>query len=538
MATTRARRKKAGNLKSGKRPKAKTKKPRPPGRMWEDHEWHQLLAYIQWSAEAENDFWDEAFPLFNKAVGSEFTRTQIRKKLARECPKYLHEINMTWKDILTQGLRDLSLPVYAKEEVERLLDELRHSEPSSYNGSTEIAKKEREKGHDGHQATKKGTRNSRVGSAAYKNNPGAINVPEHSEDELSSFIPPNDAVRSAGDMPIQRAETPRIQMCDGRPDSQNKEITTLKNRNFLLANENIRLKEELRTFQQCKPDVEVMRGFEKMFEDIQSKSQSNRSFDMDKRGLQKENITGSYEALYSNIRDACLDLVQVDGELPERNRAFYRSAQSWAQRIFNKDLVTCIQDIHEEKLSKDELLTGLIARAVIELVFVPAFPDVLTTEDPTTDHYRGIILLFNGPDELHKADLSVLSSLMQNRKSEILENKERDLTELITRNLECFWTSQSTEQTAQQSPDGDVMMLDGLVCGSFLTSALDLKLELTGSLTRLKHFPVKPYLLKSKPAFFLFCFSRNAETKGWLQVEATVEEMQSLELAAKAIVLT
>ncbi|KAM0555855.1 hypothetical protein ACHAPJ_006254 [Fusarium lateritium] len=388
--------------------KAKKKSPKKEARVWQGPQWCTLLAHLEWSVKVKKDFWNEGFPRFNKAVGSPFTRTQVRGKLKREWGNYGRRIGRnTYNDAFKLGLRAYHLPKDVLDKVKTPLDSLHNSESSSCDTSIEVAAPRHEQECDGHQATTKGAsveprrivrlrtspRNLRAGGTGGKANPEVVEVPDDSEDELTSYRPADDATTRTNDMPSQRAETPGIQIWNDVIESKNKEIASLKNRIFLIENDKARLNDDLSELRRCDPDAEMKRRLEKMFDDSQARSQQNLSFDMDKRGLQKEQIVQYYETLYRNIHDACLDLVLVDGELPAQDFGFYYTAQSWACRTFNQDLGRCIQDIDMGRLSKCNVLMGLIAGAVIELVFVPAFLDVLSTPSPKAEFYRSKILL-------------------------------------------------------------------------------------------------------------------------------------------------
>ncbi|KAJ4252958.1 hypothetical protein NW762_010867 [Fusarium torreyae] len=449
MATTRQalRQQKTVDFDQKSKSKARTKAnasnkgPKKTPRGWEGQEWCTLLAHLEWSDKVKKDFWNEGFPRFNKAVGSPFPRNQVRGKLRREWGDYGRKTGQnTYNDAFERGLKAFDLPDDAMDRVKPPLDSPHDSESSSGNPSIEVATPRHEKERDGHQATTKGAtrkprrivrlrtspRNLRASGNRSKANPDVIEVMD-SEDELTSYLPPDDATTRRNEMLSQRAETPGTQILIDAIESKDKEMASLKNRIFSMENEKARLNDEIKELRRCNPDAEVKRRLEKMFDDLQAKSQRNLSFDMDKRGLQKERIVQSYETLYRNIHDACLDLVLVDGELPAQDFGFYYTAQSWAHKTFNQDIGRCIRDINMGRLSKLDVLMGLITRAVIERVFVPAFPNVLSTPSPMAEFYRNEILSYNGPDELHKVDLTSLFFLMHYRKSEILEIKERDL---------------------------------------------------------------------------------------------------------------
>ncbi|EWY85549.1 hypothetical protein FOYG_12699 [Fusarium oxysporum NRRL 32931] len=154
-----------------------------------------------------------------------------------------------------------------------------------------------------------------------------------------------------------------------------------------------------------------------------------------------------------------------------------------ASEIEKERLKDCIPRLKDSRNFKVELLLGLLASAVIEMVFELAFPAFIHPPNPIAEAYRQIIMDVAGVNELHRADCIVLPQVTDNSRAEIIQRKVKELERILYKHLDSFWAF----------PDNDNDNLEGVLrkkinFGSFLAPALELKLDLITTATRLKFF--------------------------------------------------
>ncbi|KAF5533796.1 hypothetical protein FPHYL_13558, partial [Fusarium phyllophilum] len=97
--------------------------------------------------------------------------------------------------------------------------------------------------------------------------------------------------------------------------------------------------------------------------------------------------------LYLNLDDtgALICNLSPDDSLPGQTSDFSELSHSWARRLSGKDMGGLLAHAQNTKIVKNKLLSCLLAVAIFETVFEPAFPDILCIDSPLFQQYRSLI---------------------------------------------------------------------------------------------------------------------------------------------------
>ncbi|KAF4967647.1 hypothetical protein FSARC_4842 [Fusarium sarcochroum] len=579
------------------------------GESWCDERWFKLLVYVEWCAMNGKSFWVDGLSSFVQDVGHSYTKKAIQGKLRRSCPKYLtHKFDE--KILLNSGVTYLNLPHDLHDRVQQVAGRIRQGGCNTSNGSSGRETAMNGGPHDtqnhklfhGSQASNETRRDEPDKTVSERNtepnDPASINVNQIlgrsmvQPNNLNAGVEPSndpqdrsDTERSGGNIPDRHSATRQMLKRTASSQFTQQEKSSLENHIFVLEEANSQLTREVKKLRHSKPDAQVRYYLEQHLRSTQEMVNRTKSPYREERELSKRSINRKCNLLFTNIRDACLDLTEVDNNLPGPEAQYDQRVQSWAHVAFYQDLRICLNCVSRGVLSKDYLLRGLISAAMIEYVFEPVFPDILNTESSASYPLRKYIVLKDGPDELHQADLYALESLVKGKESITIAQKAKALEDLVSKSLGPFCIMKSRDadrQLRQQSPDGNRGVLDlfrgmdtrsGLNLSGVLSSALKTKLDLTLNMTRLRYSFFSPedlfdgtkMRMLSKPsepstrsvyvkaclfpAFFLApprapdlsadeCVLEYDTRYNTYFVEATREEVASLELVAHAIVLT
>ncbi|RKL24742.1 hypothetical protein BFJ68_g743 [Fusarium oxysporum] len=407
-------------------------------RIWEHEETCQLLAHFQWSFSNGVDFWSVTFPKFQDNVQPTFTDDQAEKQLKHLSTQHGQmEGDNDYENLLEFGLESLNLP----EETSRDVDQFFNRIPDINAGRSEVG------GALAKWCTKRllilpdEEKDQSVGqadedSSAEPTQPTEVQQPSHGSSRLSS------ADQNADSPSPKRAETTVEQRSADYPSPDGREIWEIET--LLLASEieKERLKRELDAVVKYKPDARVQHILEQKLDYTVRRVYSSRFFNVEIPGMNGEKISRLYMMVFRNIQNACFGVCRDHPEALEEQTMRSDLAESWALMAFGQGLKDCIPRLKDSRNFKVELLLGLLASAVIEMVFEPAFPAFIHPPNPIAEAYRQIIMDFDS-----------------------------------------FWAF----------PDNDNDNLEEVLrkkinFGSFLAPALELKLDLITTATRLKFF--------------------------------------------------
>uniref|UniRef100_A0A0D2Y5U9 Uncharacterized protein n=1 Tax=Fusarium oxysporum (strain Fo5176) TaxID=660025 RepID=A0A0D2Y5U9_FUSOF len=383
-----------------------------------------------------------------------------------------------YENLLEFGLESLNLP----EETSRDVDQFFNRIPDINAGRSEVG------GALAKWCTKRllilpdEEKDQSVGqadedSSAEPTQPTEVQQPSHGSSRLSS------ADQNADSPSPKRAETTVEQRSADYPSPDGREIWEIET--LLLASEieKERLKRELDAVVKYKPDARVQHILEQKLDYTVRRVYSSRFFNVEIPGMNGEKISRLYMMVFRNIQNACFGVCRDHPEALEEQTMRSDLAESWALMAFGQGLKDCIPRLRDSRNFKVELLLGLLASAVIEMVFEPAFPAFIHPPNPIAEAYRQIIMDFAGVNELHRADCIVLPQVTDNSRAEIIQRKVKELERILYKHLDSFWAF----------PDNDNDNLEEVLrkkinFGSFLAPALELKLDLITTATRLKFF--------------------------------------------------
>ncbi|KAJ4252955.1 hypothetical protein NW762_010864 [Fusarium torreyae] len=592
-------------------------------RLWGDDHFQILLAHVEWCVINKKNLYQDAAPLFRKAVGRDYTDSAIRHKLRAECSSYLDD-KFSLHTLFNGGISYLNLPPALRSQVKQMASRIHQSEDSFSDDPSGQETETHEAHHDNlYSSALRDRRRSpetlfRESSASHELRRDIDNTNTSEQltelSDLSSEISeiPNEStatldnlndslellndprhhsstILGGGNIQHQCAETVNILKRKMESQFTQSEKSSLENRIFVLENENAHLTREVKRLRNSQPNANARNDLAQyLAQQLKSTRElvgRNKSTYMEEQRLTSRSIHRKYNVFHNNVRDACLDFAETNTHLCDPATKFDSLAQTWARRVFCQDLRDCLYSVSKDEFSKDHLITGLVVAAIFERVFEPVFPDILNTESPASHKYRKYLALKDGPDELHKADLYALQSLVDDKESVILAQKEKILEELILKSLEPLCNSKghgASQKARHQKPNGDHGGLSSsgpdmetnkrstLKLGGVLSAALKMKLDLTLSMTRLRFASFRPgdRFDETKmvrldgsvagsahvkaclfPALYLAPPRvRDLESDEYVQehdpryntffVEATREEVTSLELVAHAVVLT
>ncbi|KAJ4040140.1 hypothetical protein NW761_010628 [Fusarium oxysporum] len=460
-------------------------------RIWEHQETCQLLAHFQWSFSNGVDFLSVAFPKFQNTAQPTFTDDQAEKQLKHLSTRHGQmEGDNDYENLLEFGLELLNLP----EETSRDVDQFFNRIPDINAGRSEVGgalakwctkrllvsfmvSPEKLKAILPDEEKDQSVGQADEDSSAEPTQPTEVQPPSHRSSRLSS------ADQNADSPSPKRAETTVEQRSADYPSPDGREIWEIET--LLLASEieKERIKRELDAVVKYKPDARVQHILEQKLDYTVRRVYSSRFFNVEIPGMNGEKISRLYMMLFRNIQNACFDVCRNHPEAPEEQTMHSDLAESWALMAFGQGLKDCIPRLKDSRNFKAELLLGLLASAVIEMVFEPAFPAFIHPPNPIAEAYRQIIMDVAGVNELHRADCIVLPQVTDNSRAEIIQRKVKELERILYKHLDSFWAF----------PDNDNDNLEEVLrkkinFGSFLAPALELKLDLITTATRLKFF--------------------------------------------------
>ncbi|KAF5541848.1 hypothetical protein FMEXI_7772 [Fusarium mexicanum] len=437
-------------------------------RVWEHEETCQLLAHFQWSFSNGVDFWSVSFPKFQDAVQSTtFPDDQTEKQLKHLSSLYGQmEGDNDYENLLEFGLDSLNLP----EEISKDVDQFFNSIPDinadrseagglltkwcikrllvSFMVSPEKLKAilpDEEKGQTVSRADED--------SSAEPSQPTELHQSPHSSSRLSS------ADQYADSPSPMRAETTVEQRSADYPSSDGREICEIETRLLASEIEKERLKRELDAVVKHKPDARVQHTLEQTLNCAEARASRSRLFNVD------------------------IPVCREHPEAPEEQTTHSDLVESWALKAFGQEIKDCIPRLSGSQNFKVELLLGLLASAVIEMVFEPAFPAFIHPPNPIAEAYRRIIMDIDGINGLHQADCLVLPQVTANGRAETIQRKVKELERILYKHLNSFWAF-----TGIENENLEQVLRNKIAFGSFLAPALGLKLGLITTATRLKFF--------------------------------------------------
>ncbi|KAF5705912.1 hypothetical protein FMUND_11888 [Fusarium mundagurra] len=461
-------------------------------KIWEHEETCQLLAHFQWSFSNGVDFWSVSFPKFQDAVQpTKFTDDQAEKQLKHLSSRHGQmEGDNDYENLLEFGLDSLNLPEDISKNVDQFFNSIHdiNADRSQAGGvpakwclkrllvsfmvSPEKLKAilpDKEKDQTASQADED--------SSAEPSQPTEMQKPPRSSSYLSQ------ADQNADSPSPKRAETAVEQRSTDYPSSDGREIWEIDT--MLLASEieNERLKRELDAVVKHKPDARVQHYLERSLDFAQVRANRSRLFNVDVPGMTGKKISRMYMMVFRDIQNTCFEVCKEHPEAPEEQTMHSDLVESWALKAFGQESKDCIPRLKDSHNFKVELLQGLLASAVIEMVFEPAFPAFLHPPNPIAEAYRRIIMDIDGINGLHQADCIVLPQVTANRRAGIIRRKVKELKRILYKHLDFFWAFPGIENDKLEQ-----VLSERIKFGSFLEVALGFKLDLITTATRLKFF--------------------------------------------------
>ncbi|KAJ4127066.1 hypothetical protein NW768_008689 [Fusarium equiseti] len=337
------------------------------------------------------------------------------------------------------------------------------------------------------------------------------------------------------------------------------------------------LEGELRSLQKCKPDANVRHNLEQHLAATRAMIGEKKSRYRKTEELTLRDIGRRFLALSKAIRDFGLTNEEISDDLPDLESSFGPSVQSWALRTFGKHIRLCIYSVYNREFRKEGLLRGLVAAAINELIFEPVFPHIFNVHSQDTNIYRKYIVVRHGTEDLRHADHHVLKELARNKQTAMIEPTANNLADRISKNLEGLLSTKEEQPAQKQDLDGDLDMLfpesdldtTTLHLRSVLSQALALKIDLMMHMNRLRFFFFKPNDIWDarnmklddpssqpdegsnikaciSPAIYVAPKRETSRDAAILEfntrfntyfLEATKEEVQTLDLVSQAIVL-
>lgn len=97
--------------------------------------------------------------------------------------------------------------------------------------------------------------------------------------------------------------------------------------------------------------------------------------------------------LYLNLDDtgALICNLSPDDSLPGQPSEFSELSHNWARRLTGRDMSGLLAHAQNVKITKNKLVASLLAVGIFEIVFEPAFPEILWIESPLFQQYRNLI---------------------------------------------------------------------------------------------------------------------------------------------------
>ncbi|KAF5675424.1 hypothetical protein FCIRC_7408 [Fusarium circinatum] len=480
-------------------PRKKSEEKRVPGgrqqrqqRIWEHDETCQLLAHFQWSFSNGVDFWTTAFPKFQDTVQRSFTNEQAKKQLQHISSQHGQmEGEDDYANLFESGLDSLNLP----EDISRNVDQFLNRIPDSSAGQSEddrrakcclkrllvtfLVSSEKLKAI---LPNEEGAKNTGLVDQGSSVDAGQLMAEQQPSQASSPLGLTNQLV---GNQSPKRGEASVERDFVNPLPPDRREILEIETQLIASLIENERLKRELTEHYQ--PEAHVLQTLEEYWGNSHQRLRRTRNSHANNQGLSSKEISNMYLGLFWFMQNACSVACRDNSEAPEEQDSHSDLVESWALNTFRRDFKDCISQVRESKILKEKLLVGLVGSALIEMIFEPAFPAFLQAPNPVAEAYREQILHISSPNELHEADRNVLPQVICEHKPKIIKRKVDELERIICKHLDFFWVPPNgrTEDGGEVSrPDVDFR--------SFLEQALDFKLELTLTTTRLKYFYYEP----------------------------------------------
>ncbi|QPC71382.1 hypothetical protein HYE68_002134 [Fusarium pseudograminearum] len=488
-------------LKYGRGPKTQRKPTRTRDHSPAKDEYYRILAYVKWGVDNNLDFKHDACPMIKSAQFS--TYQQLRNKLYREWRKtYANRGGGKFSRLYENGLESLDLNEDELAKIEAFYKDIpspdalkcikdSHDENDSDRRTTDF----------GLPITESNTA-STVGGLDLQ--PFLLTIPLSTQDIAvqvagsaqpnGTTIPPNIVTlqrpsvtqipcKSAMNIKTSESELENeITSCKARELELETEIIRLKAREFDLENEIARLKNEyegLRSTCSNPVDAEVRHILQKQAKLDHRFAQREKKFDPDDPSMSKDHISDRFHVLFHRIQDTCSNVVN-----------------SWSHKAFRSELNKWRGTPAGGSMTAENLTVGLVGAAVIDLVFQPAFPDILSTRSVTANLYREFILRWGGAESLQRADFHMFGSLMENRKKTIIDAGAAEIADRIAKQLQQFQEPQHQHAEGWKPNDnGATIIYKDVKSSSFmdmLRRALNLKAEMTESASRLRFMYFMP----------------------------------------------
>ncbi|RSL46161.1 hypothetical protein CEP53_010443 [Fusarium sp. AF-6] len=461
---------------------------RKDGRVWSDSSRLQLLAYLNWCVTYRGNLLPTAGDHLRRVTGNSFTETQIRQKLRREWQN--HGLCDNFNEVFTQGTPSLNLSDQEQMEIQSIFSGLRHGPHELRSNTRETQTRSR--------AAPNTVRTSKAKSPAIrlkvtnKNSPirpetspqlldynagdegdgdSAVNLIEvpTTESELSSLCPsflsvPQSQTPTSSPVPSEKPSGDIAALQD--------EVLKLKGHNLTLQNRvsvletdhaEIRHLRESEKGDDIKYCTRMIYILEKRNKAKSTHSRNVKDFQAGRRRLPESTIMQEYTALYSSIINESQAFCE-DDESPRirNNNEDAHPARGWAMTASGWDLYPLLCYYNTEAIPSSRLVAALVGAGIFDLVFERAFPDVLGVESPLMDGYRRHILVKDGLEALHMADLAALESFTQRDvdgkarlKNQMIEEKAEHLSKFMLQSLSFCITAWNRQA---RTPDYDSHM--------------------------------------------------------------------------------
>ncbi|RKK76787.1 hypothetical protein BFJ69_g6736 [Fusarium oxysporum] len=526
-------------------------KPKPKGRLfWSDTDRLELLAHLNWCVQYDQKFESTAIDYLKKATGKEFTPRQIRDKLKREWTK--HGTCDDFEDLFSLGTAGLE--EFKGQELQSFLEISSKLDPPADNqtwsrrlrsGSTAFPVRSRTLSvtratgsREAHAPSppqnivpkkvqrkpKLRTRSqtrleiTRAGPDTYESEDELTRgedlhgVKSESGSELSSIPSPVslDTELNFGlaipdsrqGTTSDRAQTPLTSSELASLRKAEAELLRQKGRVVSLIGQVSKLQYELDDLlarQRTRETGSEQATLRTTIFNLKQKAGARDHLLSCFKALKTDNVAFAGTSFKQECNGLYLDLddtgasicnLSPNDNLPEQPSEFSELLNSWARRLSGRDMSGLLNHAQKVKIPKNKLLACLLAVGIFQLVFEPAFPEILCIESPLLHQYRNLIATSAGTKILRTLDLAATQSLFANLhvKEELISDKSSSLCALILSSLNCFMPPASYDMT-ERSPVSLSEREETLVIEmeSILSRALSIKLELALSAKRFQY---------------------------------------------------
>lgn len=377
-------------------------------------EYYRILAYVKWGVDNNLKFERDVCPMIKSAQFS--TYQQLRNKLYREWRKtYANRGGGKFSRLYENGLESLDLNEDELAKIEAFYKDIpspdalkcikdSHDENDSDRRTTDF----------GLPITESNTA-STVGGLDLQ--PFLLTIPPSTQEiavQVAGSAHPNGTTTPPNMVVLQRPSVTQIPCksamniktsesemeneitsCKARELELETEIIRLKAREFDLENKIARLKNEyegLRSTCSNPVDAEVRHILQKQAKLDHRFAQREKRFDPEDPSMSKDHISDRFHVLFHRIKDTCSYVVRENNIVFSSDVAASNVVNSWSHKIFRSELNKWRGTPAGGSMTAESLTVGLVGAAVIDLVFQPAFPDILSTRSFTTSLYREFIL--------------------------------------------------------------------------------------------------------------------------------------------------